>query len=192
MEKKRIAIFASGRGSNARAIIDFSKTAAAFYEVVLILSNRKDAGVLKLATSKGIPSILVNKKAFKDSKLLRSQLQNAHIDLVVLAGFLWLIPPPLIAAFTRRIVNIHPALLPKYGGKGMYGHHVHKAMVAAQEDVSGITIHFVNERYDDGAIIFQSRCQIRPDDNADMIGQRVLRLEHHFYPRVINGLCRNT
>lgn len=179
---------ASGRGSNAKAIIAYSQQRDACFEVRLILSNKKDAGVLILADDTGIRKEVFNKTDFYKNRSVLSRLEEEKIDLIVLAGFLWLIPAYLIAAFPKRIINIHPALLPKYGGKGMYGQYIHEAVKAHGETTSGITIHFVNESYDEGAIIFQAQCLLKESDTPADIGKRVLGLEHHFYPKVINGV----
>ena len=153
---KHIAIFASGAGSNARKIIDYFEGSAQI-KVSLIVSNVATAGVLAIAKEKGIPTLLINKTEFTATGYVES-LQNADIHFIVLAGFLWKVPEVLVRTFPKAIINIHPALLPKYGGKGMYGAKVHEAVIAAKETESGITIHWVNEHYDEGAIIFQANC----------------------------------
>ena len=188
-EKVRIAVFASGRGSNARALINYQDQDQCTYEVCAILSNRKNAPVLDLARDHGLKWMSFTKTEFYDSSNVIDFLRENRIDMVVLAGFLWLIPENMIEEFPSRIVNIHPALLPKYGGKGMYGKYVHEAVKANSEDESGMTIHFVNEKYDDGNMIFQARCQLSSEDEASDIAKRVLRLEHHFYPKVVSGVA---
>ena len=186
---KRIAIFVSGGGSNARVMIDrFQAHPEDGVEVVLLVSNKATAGGLTVAAERGIPSLVVKRKDWATGEELLAALKAYKVDLIVLAGFLWLIPPYLVKAYPKRIVNIHPALLPKYGGKGMYGHHVHEAVRAAGETESGITIHYVNEHYDKGNIVFQAAVRLDPDDTPEQIAERVLRLEHGNYWRVVRGL----
>ena len=179
-----LIIFASGKGSNARAIIDyFRKNQLA--KVALIVSNKADAGVLDIAKEEHIPFLLVNKHSLQET-LLIGQLQHYNPALIILAGFLWKIPDGIIQAF--RIINIHPALLPDHGGKGMYGHHVHNAVLAAGKRESGITIHYVDEVYDSGDVILQARCPVLPEDTADSLASRIHSLEHFFFPRTIEYL----
>lgn len=180
----RIAIFASGSGSNAE------KIAAHFSEspdtrVDLILTNNPQAGVIKRAEALHIPVVVFDRTTFYKTDRIQALLLNQKIDLIVLAGFMMLVPESLVKAFPEKIVNIHPALLPKYGGKGMYGHFVHEAVVNARESESGITIHFVNERYDEGNIIFQSTCAVDPLDSPEDVARKVQELEHLHYPSVI-------
>ncbi len=179
-----IAIFASGGGSNARKIIEHFD-GSNVGRVGLVLSNKADAGVLEIATSHGIPTHIIDRKSFYETDALLEVLKKHEIGFVVLAGFLWLAPEYLVRAFPRKIVNIHPALLPKYGGKGMYGMNVHRAVKAAGERESGISIHYVNERYDEGDIVFQAACPILPEDSAEEIAKKVLELEHRHFPEVI-------
>lgn len=185
MSKNRLCIFASGRGSNAEKIIEYFK--GSFDTTIdLIVSNKMDAKVLDLAQVHKIPQYVIgNKKSFMQSDSLLSYLQEKEITHIILAGFLWLIPKYLIQAYPDKIINIHPALLPKYGGKGMYGMNVHRAVKAANETTSGITIHLVNEKFDDGAHLAQLECDLHESDNAQEIAKKVLQLEHHHYPRVI-------
>ena len=183
---KKIAIFASGSGSNAENIANYFKDSEV--EISLILSNKKDAYVLERAKNLSIPSFVFNRADFYDNDTVIKELQKHEIDLVVLAGFLWLIPESLIAAFPNQIINIHPALLPKYGGKGMYGMHVHEAVKEAGEKESGITIHFVNENYDEGAIISQHTVALSPSDSADDIASKIHELEYEFFPLAIEKL----
>ncbi len=183
----RIAIFASGTGSNARKIIEYFKNKPDI-TVNLVLSNKANAPVLDMAQGHGIDTLTLTRKAFYETEQLLAQLHQYEIDFIVLAGFLWLVPPYLVQAYPRRIVNIHPALLPKYGGKGMYGHRVHEAVKKAGERESGMTIHYVNENYDEGSIIFQSSCRLQPEDDPDAIAARVLRLEHEHFAPVIEQL----
>ena len=177
-----IAIFASGTGTNARKIIEYFEKGS--IKVSLIVCNVPGAGVLEIAKDKGIPSLLINKNDFINTGYVES-LQNAEINFIVLAGFLWKVPEVLIKAYPKAIINIHPALLPKYGGKGMYGSRVHEAVIAANEKESGITIHWVNENYDEGAIIFQAKCSINSSDTAETLANKIHALEHaHFAPTI--------
>lgn len=181
---KNIAIFVSGTGSNAQKIIEYFKGHPTIH-CPLLISNKADAPALAMAEAHGLKTMVLKRKAFYETTTLLEDLAAESIDFIVLAGFLWLIPDYLVAAYPQKMVNIHPALLPKYGGKGMYGHHVHQAVKEHQESISGITIHYVNEHYDEGAIVFQASCAIAPDDSAEMIGKKVLQLEHqHFAPQI--------
>lgn len=182
--KVQIAIFASGGGSNARKIMEHFKDSPVA-EVGLVVSNKAQAGVLDIAEAFGIPTQIIDRVGFYQTEDLLEVLKKHQIGFIALAGFLWLIPGYLVREYPRRILNIHPALLPKYGGKGMYGHHVHEAVKAAGETESGPTIHFVNEHYDEGDIIFQARCAVHPDDSADDIARNVLALEHRYFPAII-------
>jgi phosphoribosylglycinamide formyltransferase-1 len=187
--KKRIAIFASGSGSNAQKIMEhFKKHNEA--EVAIVLTNNPDAFVLQRADNFEIPTHIFNKAEFYKTDSVLNLLKNLQIDIIVLAGFLWLIPENLLKAFPNKIINIHPALLPKYGGKGMYGDYVHKAVVTNKEDESGITIHFVNENFDEGEIIHQSRFRIDKGDDLEMIKFKVQQLEHLHYPKVVEQLLK--
>jgi phosphoribosylglycinamide formyltransferase-1 len=182
---KRIAIFASGSGSNAEKICDYFSERTDV-EVSLILTNNPEAGVIKRARKLHIPVVIFDRKTFYESERILQLLKNDGIDFIVLAGFMMLIPQFLVDGYPEKIVNIHPALLPKHGGKGMYGHFVHEAVVAAQDTQSGITIHFVNERYDEGNIIFQATCEVLPTDLPDDVATKVQVLEHVHYPRVVD------
>jgi phosphoribosylglycinamide formyltransferase-1 len=185
----RIAIFVSGGGSNARVMIDrFRAHPADGVEVVLLVSNRAKAGALTMAAERGMPTLVVNREDWKGGDELLRALETYRVDWIVLAGFLWLVPGYLVRAFPDRIVNIHPALLPDYGGKGMYGRHVHEAVKAAGETESGITIHYVNENYDEGNVIFQAAVRLDQEDTPEQIAERVLRLEHANYWRVVRRL----
>ncbi|QJW88242.1 phosphoribosylglycinamide formyltransferase [Spirosoma taeanense] len=181
---KRIALFASGSGSNAEQITTYFADRTDV-TVSLILSNNPKAGVIDRARRLHIPVLLFDRTTFYSTDQITSILQKQEIDLIVLAGFMWLMPGELVRAFPNRIVNIHPALLPKYGGKGMYGHFVHEAVVKAGEVESGITIHYVNERYDEGQIIFQASCPVLPTDTPEEVARKVQVLEHEHYPRVV-------
>ena len=181
---KHIALFASGSGSNAEKIADYFADNTEV-TVSLILSNNSKAGVIERARRLHIPVLLFDRTTFYTTSQITELLLNQHIDLIVLAGFMWLMPADLVRAFPNKIINIHPALLPKFGGKGMYGHFVHEAVAAAGETESGITIHYVNEHYDEGQIIFQASCRVAPSDTPDDIARSVQALEHIHYPRVV-------
>jgi phosphoribosylglycinamide formyltransferase-1 len=182
---KRIAIFASGSGSNAENIIKYfqdNKKA----EVVLVLSNNPKAQVLNRATRLGVPNMGFNKQQLNDSTWAIENLKD--LDLIVLAGFLWKFPDHLLKALPNKVINIHPALLPKYGGKGMYGMHVHSAVVENKEEESGITIHYVNEHYDEGAIIFQAKCKVNRTDTPSDVAVKIHDLEMKHFPEVIQQI----
>lgn len=180
---KRIVIFASGSGTNAENIIHYFQTRAVA-EVVHIFSNKAGARVLERAQNLGVTATVFDKTALLNGTVLE-QLHLAQPDLIVLAGFLWKFPKDILEHYPNKTINIHPALLPKYGGKGMYGMHVHKAVVANKESETGITIHYVNEFYDDGAIIFQAQCDVLPTDTAKAVAFKVHELEMLHFPRVI-------
>lgn len=182
-----IAIFASGSGSNAENISNYFKDKDGV-SIRLIISNKADAFVHKRAEVLGIKSVTFSKDSFENSDLVLDCLKENKIDFIVLAGFLLKVPQNLIDAYPQRIINIHPALLPKFGGKGMYGDNVHKAVVAARESESGITIHYINENYDEGAIIFQARCDVLPDDTYQDVAEKVHQLEYLHFPPVINSV----
>ena len=186
----KIAIFASGAGSNAAKIIThFRENGQNDAEIGLIVCNKPGAGVIKIAENAQIPVLLIEKSLFFSDNAYINELKGYQIDFIVLAGFLWKIPPALIAAYPQKIVNIHPALLPKFGGKGMYGHFVHEAVIAAKEPQSGITIHFVDEQYDHGATIFQATCPVATTDTPDSLAQKIHLLEHqHFAPTILKLL----
>lgn len=181
---KRLAIFASGNGSNAQSIIEYFKGSTSVH-VAIIISNKKDAYVLERAKKEGVPSLLIQRQSFYESDEVIKTLHDQKIDFIILAGFLWLIPASLIAAYPNRIINIHPALLPAYGGKGMYGKYVHEAVIKAKEKESGISIHLVNEHYDEGTLLFQASCPVTEVDTPDSLAQKIHVLEHAHYPRVI-------
>lgn len=186
---KKIAVFASGSGTNAQNIAEYF-LASGDITVSLIFANKPDAFVLERAKKLGIPSIVFNRKDFYESEIILDILHKNEIDFIVLAGFLWLIPDYLLTAYSRKIINIHPALLPKYGGKGMYGEKVHQAVIRSGDRQTGITIHFVNDHYDEGEIIFQESFEILPGDTAESIAQRVHALEYKHFPRVIEETIR--
>ncbi|MEY3679229.1 MAG: hypothetical protein RI924_1370 [Bacteroidota bacterium] len=187
--KKRIAIFASGSGSNAQKIMEhFKKHPDA--EVALVLTNNPDAYVLQRADNFELPTHIFDKQEFYQTEEVIDLLKNLKIDLIVLAGFLWLIPQNLLASFPKKIVNIHPALLPKYGGKGMYGDRIHKKVLADGEEESGISIHYVNEEFDAGEIIYQAKFKIEPGDDLEMIKFKGQQLEHHYYPKIVEQVLK--
>lgn len=186
---KNIAIFASGSGSNAEKIIQHFEHNQEIC-VNLIVCNQPGAKVLERAAQYGVPIEMVTRQSFYDGKNMLSVLQKHDVDFVVLAGFLWLVPSVLVKAYDKRMVNIHPALLPKFGGKGMYGMHVHKAVWQAKEPQSGITIHYVNEHYDEGDILFQATCAIEKDDTPEDISMKVRQLEHRYFPGVVEQLLK--
>lgn len=183
----QIAIFASGAGSNAQKIIDHFRNHSSI-KVALIICNKPGAGVLSIAERENIPALLIEKEKFFRGDSYVPELKEKNIDFIVLAGFLWKIPPALIKAYTGKIINIHPALLPKYGGKGMYGHFVHEAVIASGDKESGITIHYVDEVYDHGKIIFQDKCAVLSTDTAESLAQKIHELEHKNFPLVIETL----
>jgi len=180
---KRIAIFASGSGTNAENIIKYFNNHKTI-SVDLVLSNNKKAKVLERANRLGVSSITFDKNDFIFSDKVLNLLKE-KADFIVLAGFLWKIPTSIINAFPNKILNIHPALLPKYGGKGMYGMHVHNAVVKNNEKESGITIHFVNENYDEGGIIFQKRFEVLSTDTAENVAEKIHELEYRYFPEII-------
>ena len=187
---KKIAIFASGSGTNAERIMDhFSSGKVA--EVEILLSNKKDAFALERAKKFSVPTHVFDRHDFYESNAVIDLLENLEIDLVVLAGFLWLVPEKLVEAFPDKIINIHPALLPKYGGKGMYGKFVHEAVIASGDRESGITIHYVNPKYDEGRVIFQAKCPVSPSETPDSLAGKVHQLEHEHFPKVIEDLILN-
>ena len=184
---KRIAILASGSGTNAENLIRFFRTHPAG-RVKIVLTNRAGAGVIQRSEALKVETVVFGRAQFYESDEIVNLLKNKEIDLIVLAGFLWLVPPALIRAFRGRIINIHPALLPRYGGKGMYGSHVHEAVLANGDIESGITIHHVNQDYDEGSIIFQAKCEVREGDSPDLLAARIHALEYEHFPRVVEKL----
>ncbi|MDD4192147.1 MAG: phosphoribosylglycinamide formyltransferase [Mangrovibacterium sp.] len=182
---KRIAIFASGSGTNAQNIIEYFRNSRDI-TVDSLWSNNENAYALIRAEKLGIETFTFGRDELYRSIEVLETLSERKIDLIVLAGFLWLVPQNLTEEFT--VINIHPALLPKYGGKGMYGRHVHEAVIRNKEKESGISVHYVNERYDAGNIIFQTRCAVVPADNAQTLAEKIHRLEYEYYPRIIEEL----
>jgi len=184
-----IAIFASGSGTNAEAIIRYFSGDTRDV-VKLVLSNRADAFVLERASKLHIPSYVFNRNTFYQSELVLEVLRNASIDVLVLAGFLWLIPDYLLQAYPKRIINIHPALLPDFGGKGMYGMKVHESVIREGRKKSGITIHLIDEHYDRGQTLFQAECPVMPDDSPEDLAQRIHQLEHRYFPETIKSFLQ--
>jgi phosphoribosylglycinamide formyltransferase-1 len=183
---KRIVIFASGMGSNAENIIQHFENNNNI-TIDLIVSNKQNAGVMNIAAHHHIPTLLIDKLKLE---ALAKEWSNSSIDLIVLAGFLWQIPVSLIKAFPNKIINIHPSLLPLYGGKGMYGRSVHEAVIKNKETKSGITIHFVNEHYDEGKIILQATCTITKNDTVESLIEKIQQLEHKHLPIAIENLLQ--
>jgi formyltetrahydrofolate-dependent phosphoribosylglycinamide formyltransferase len=179
-----VSIFASGAGSNAKKIIEHFRNHPRIV-IALVVSNKADAGVLEIASSYKIPTLIIEKEQFFRGDTYLPALKEKGIEFIILAGFLWKIPAALIGAYPGRIINIHPALLPKYGGKGMYGKFVHEAVLASGDKESGITIHYVDEQYDHGGTIFQAVCEVSETDTADSLAQKVHALEHAHFPRII-------
>mgnify|MGYP001117750064 CR=1 FL=1 len=184
---KKIAIFASGSGTNAQRIAEYFKDSK-HIEINRIYSNRKQAFVLERADKLNIPTHVFNRESFYHSTEVVDLLRRDRTDLIVLAGFLWLIPHSLLSAFPNRIINVHPALLPKYGGKGMYGAKVHEAVVKSGDKKSGITIHYVNENYDEGQIISQFECDIAQNETPETLAQKIHQLEYRHYPVIIEQI----
>ncbi len=186
----KIAVFASGNGSNAQNIAEyFNKRKTAIVDS--FFTNNPKAYVIERAKALKIPYFIFNKQEFYHSEKIINLLKQRGIQYIVLAGFLWLIPQNILKEFSQRVINIHPALLPAYGGKGMYGQYVHKAVIKNKEKISGITIHIVNEEYDKGKILFQATCPVYPDDTPKTLEKRVHQLEYHYYPLIIEKLINN-
>ncbi|WP_118973774.1 phosphoribosylglycinamide formyltransferase [Taibaiella koreensis] len=185
----QLVVFASGKGSNVQAILDYFQSSGKA-QIALIVCNNPAGGVLDIAAAHQIPVQLIDRSSVKEAAFVE-MLRSHSPSLLVLAGFLWKVPDSVVQAFPARIINIHPALLPKYGGKGMYGQHVHQAVIAAGEKESGITIHYVNEHYDEGGAILQARCALLPEDTHEGLAGRVHKLEHYFFPRTIEFLLDN-
>ncbi|MEG1635342.1 MAG: phosphoribosylglycinamide formyltransferase [Rikenellaceae bacterium] len=186
-----IAIFVSGSGTNAENIISYFKGSKKV-KVKILLSNKSDAFALERARRNGVPSLVFSSKELRESSLVEDALENCDVDIIILAGFLLLLPKKMIDKYRGRIINIHPALLPAYGGKGMYGENVHKAIVAAGEKESGITIHHVNENFDDGSIIFQAKCSLSPSESVESLAAKIHVLEQANFPRVIEEFIDNS
>ncbi|TXK44658.1 phosphoribosylglycinamide formyltransferase [Pontibacter qinzhouensis] len=186
-DKKNIVILASGSGSNAQRLMEYFEHHTTI-RVAALFSNNPNAYALKRAETFNVPALLFSRNEFVNSDKVLLQLQEYQPDLIVLAGFLWLVPQHIVKAFPNKIINIHPALLPYYGGKGMHGIHVHTAVVQAKEQESGISIHFVNEEYDKGDLVRQYRCPVLPHDTPEELAARVLQLEHEYLPKVVEEL----
>ena len=187
---KNIVIFASGSGTNAANIIRYlsEKKSAS---VKCVITNNPKAGVIEKAKNLGVPAVIFDKEALINPANLLADLNDLETDLIVLAGFLKKIPDEVVKAFPNRIINIHPALLPKYGGKGMYGMHVHEAVIQNKEPKSGITIHYVNENYDEGGIIFQSKTPVFEDDTPESLAERIHKLEYEYFPQIVEKVLLN-
>lgn len=188
---KQIAVFASGSGTNAENLVKYFNRGD-LARVAVILTNNKNAFVIDRASQLDVPCKVFNREMLYKTDEIIELLKSLNIDLIVLAGFLWLVPDNLLKSFPGKIVNIHPALLPKYGGKGMFGHVVHEAVLKSGERESGITIHYVNEKYDEGEIILQAKCEVNPDWSADELAEKIHELEYFHYPRVIEKILLNT
>lgn len=180
----RLAILASGNGTNAQQISEYF-AGSDKVKVECIIYNKKDAYVAERARKLGIPAYYQNRKDFYENGAVLNKLRDMKVDWVILAGFLWLVPEDMLKAYPNRVINIHPALLPKYGGKGMYGHHVHEAVIANHEKESGITIHIVDEQYDRGSILFQAKCMLTDKDTPDTLAEKIHLLERDYFPVVI-------
>jgi phosphoribosylglycinamide formyltransferase 1 len=184
MSLTRIAIFASGAGTNAQKIIDHFHNNQ-FIRIESVVCNKMNAGVLAIAAKENIPFIIIEKEKFFHSSYYINLLKEKKIDFIVLAGFLWKLPVELIKIYPKKIINIHPALLPKFGGKGMFGNYVHEAVINAKEKESGITVHYVDELYDHGQIIFQAKCFVEEDETPETLAKKIHSLEHKNYPKLI-------
>ena len=192
MEKPvRLAILGSGNGTNAQQISEYF-AGRTDVEVACIIYNKRNAYIAERAKNLGIESHYFGCADFYENGAVMKYLEEKRVDWVILAGFLWLVPQAMLDAYPNRIINIHPALLPKYGGKGMYGHHVHEAVVAAGEHESGITIHIVDHRYDCGTTLFQARCSVTPDDTPDTLAAKIHLLEKEYFPRVIDETIKRS
>ncbi|MFH2142915.1 MAG: phosphoribosylglycinamide formyltransferase [Bacteroidota bacterium] len=187
---KKIALFASGSGTNVENIINYFKDNQQIH-IELVMTNNPDAYVIKRAEKSGTDCMIFNKNDFYNTDNVLNTLINRKIDFIILAGFLWLVPSALINYYPKKIVNIHPALLPKFGGKGMYGMKVHESVIANKEKESGITVHLVNEKYDDGSVIFQKRCEITSVDNAESLANKIHKIEYEYYPQIIEKIVTN-
>jgi len=188
--KKRIVIFASGSGTNAQNVIQYFQQGE-IAEVVLVLTNKKDAKVIERAKNLNVESLFFNKSELLDEKGVLQVLKDINPDLIVLAGFLLKFPESILNNFHNRVINLHPALLPKYGGKGMYGHHVHQAVIESGEKETGITIHYVNENYDEGKIIFQKSTPLSDRDTPETVAEKIHQLEYNYFPKVIESVLQS-
>lgn len=188
---KRIAVFASGNGSNAENLIKYFRNNPGVAEVALVVCNRHDAPAWRRAMALGVATAVMSRGEINDPVAMNKVLDANRIDFIVLAGFLLMVPGFMIERYRGRIINIHPALLPKFGGKGMYGRHVHEAVVASGESETGITVHHVSERYDEGRVIFQTAVAIRPDDTPDDVERKVRELEISYLPKVVGDFIES-
>lgn len=186
----QVAIWASGNGTNAENIIKFFAEKAEVANIAIVICNNAEARVISRARKLGIATLVVNKRLIDETEVADRIMGSLGVDFVVLSGYMLKMPERLVNKYTNRMVNIHPALLPRFGGKGMYGDHVHEAVIAAGEKKSGITIHYVNSHYDEGATIFQAECEVMPDDTPETLARRVHALEYEYYPKVIEGVLR--
>ncbi len=184
---KKLALFASGHGTNVQQIMDYFKDSNNI-KIDVVIVNKKDSYARERAKNMGVDNLYFNRDDFYNSDKVLEELKKREIDMIVLAGFLLLIPQNLIDNFPNAIINIHPALLPKYGGKGMYGHFVHETVIANKEKESGITIHYVNDRYDEGQTIFQAKCEVSPNDTPDDLAAKIHLLEKEYFPKVIESI----
>ncbi len=187
VKMKNIALFASGNGTNVQRIAEYFKNSKEV-RISLVMTNNPEAGVLKRAENLNLPYDIFTKEQFYHSSEIIDKLKKLNIDLIVLAGFLWLVPSKMIKSFPDKIINIHPALLPKYGGKGMYGQHVHQAVIKNREKKSGITIHYVNNKYDEGQIIFQSEIEISNGETPQSLAEKIHQHEYKYFPLIIEKL----
>lgn len=183
---QRIAIFASGEGTNARNFVEYFKGRKDI-NISLIVCNRREAGVVRMASESGIEALIVDKESLYTGEGVLNEIKQ-KANFIVLAGFLWMVPDNIIKAFADKMVNIHPALLPNYGGKGMYGMKVHEAVIVNKEQESGITVHYVNDKYDEGKIIFQAKCAIEASDTPETLAEKIHELEYKFYPVIVEKL----
>lgn len=188
--EKKIVIFASGSGTNTENIINYFQKSATV-EVAAVFSNHISAKVLKKAHKLNVKAIHFDREALYGSNDMLNILKDINPDLIVLAGFLWLMPPVILKTFHNKVINIHPALLPKYGGKGMYGMNVHKAVIGNKDPESGISIHLVNEKYDEGKLIFQTTTEVEKTDTPQSLAEKIHKLEHQYFPKVIQDLLEN-
>lgn len=186
---KKIVIFASGSGTNAENIIKYFKNSG-FAEVIAVFSNNKDAKVLKRAYNLDVKSLHFDRDAFYNTREVHHVLKDMNPDLIVLAGFLWLFPEKILNSFPNKVINLHPALLPKFGGKGMYGEAVHKAVIENKEKETGITIHYVNSKYDEGNIIFQDSFEVTPEMTHQEVASKIHELEYKHLPRIIENILK--
>jgi len=188
--QKKLAIFASGSGSNAENICNYFANSSDI-EVVLMCTNKRDAYIVKRAEKLDIPVVFISESELNNFDVLHKKLQNAKVDIIILAGFLLKLPAIMIEYYPNRILNIHPSLLPKYGGKGMYGNKVHKAVLENKETESGISIHFVNQNYDEGEIVLQEKCVISEDETLETLTEKIHQLEHNYFPIAIEKTLKN-